>query len=301
MTGVLRFLVMLSCFLHGGAALAELRAGPLVSVEWLKSNLSQNELVILDIRSPRPNRNFYNEGHIPGSVSVPYNEGWRVTRDGVVGMLPEPEELQELWRSAGLNTDDRVVIVPFGNSSTDFGAATRAYWTLKAMGHDSVSILDGGYRAWLLARGPLSKDKVSIEPGDFVAKPRPEMIATESEVQASLRGDTLRLDARPQPQFQGRAKSPVVEKAGTIPGSLNTPQSRFYDRGSARFIDAAGLSEFVDTGGEEPIIAFCNTGHWASLAWFAVSEIAGRSSVKLYDGSMAEWTRNDGNPVQAKE
>ena len=45
-------------------------------------------------------------------------------------------------------------------------------------------------------------------------------------------------------------------------------------------------------------IAFCNTGHWASVAWFGLSEILGNKKTKLYDGSMADWTSDESRPVQ---
>ena len=38
-------------------------------------------------------------------------------------------------------------------------------------------------------------------------------------------------------------------------------------------------------------VAFCNTGHWAATDWFALSEIAGHKNVKLYAGSMVDWTQ----------
>ena len=40
----------------------------------------------------------------------------------------------------------------------------------------------------------------------------------------------------------------------------------------------------VPQSGEQ--INFCNTGHWASLGWFASSEIMGNTNAKLYDRSM---------------
>ena len=103
-------------------------------------------------------------------------------------------------------------------------------------------------------------------------------------------------------QFQGKAKSPVVSKAGTIPGARNIPQNLFYDPATARFASSENIDEltrrlgFVSSG--ERFVTFCNTGHWASLAWFALHEIQGQKNVRLYDGSMTEWTRNEGNPVQ---
>jgi thiosulfate/3-mercaptopyruvate sulfurtransferase len=54
-------------------------------------------------------------------------------------------------------------------------------------------------------------------------------------------------------------------------------------------------------------VSFCNTGHWAATNWFALSEVAGQKNVKLYAGSMVEWTQSplaalmDNIPSRAKQ
>jgi len=61
----------------------------------------------------------------------------------------------------------------------------------------------------------------------------------------------------------------------------------------AKLYQAAG----VPTSGEQ--ISFCNTGHWASIGWFASSEILGNKDAKMYDGSMTGWTAAK-MPMEAK-
>jgi thiosulfate/3-mercaptopyruvate sulfurtransferase len=39
------------------------------------------------------------------------------------------------------------------------------------------------------------------------------------------------------------------------------------------------------------MVSFCNTGHWAAINWFVLSEVLGQSGVQLYPGSMVEWSR----------
>jgi thiosulfate/3-mercaptopyruvate sulfurtransferase len=39
-------------------------------------------------------------------------------------------------------------------------------------------------------------------------------------------------------------------------------------------------------------VSFCNTGHWAATNWFAMSEVLGQKNVKLYAGSMVEWSKD---------
>jgi thiosulfate/3-mercaptopyruvate sulfurtransferase len=45
-----------------------------------------------------------------------------------------------------------------------------------------------------------------------------------------------------------------------------------------------------------PSVSYCNTGHMAAGSWFIQSEILGNPQVRLYDGSMHEWTTL-GRPV----
>jgi thiosulfate/3-mercaptopyruvate sulfurtransferase len=41
---------------------------------------------------------------------------------------------------------------------------------------------------------------------------------------------------------------------------------------------------------QQPTIAHCNTGHLASGAWFAMSDMVGNPHTRLCDGSMTQWT-----------
>jgi len=45
-------------------------------------------------------------------------------------------------------------------------------------------------------------------------------------------------------------------------------------------------------------INFCNTGHWASLGWFASHELLGNKKARMYDGSMLEWSADESLPME---
>ena len=38
------------------------------------------------------------------------------------------------------------------------------------------------------------------------------------------------------------------------------------------------------------VITFCNTAHLASIDWFVLSELLGNPNVRMYDGSLLDWT-----------
>lgn len=272
-------------------------AGPLVSTDWLEAAAGNEQVVILDIRG----EDAYAAGHIPGAVHSDYGSGgWRVERDGVPGMLPEVPALEALIGGIGISNDDHVVVVPAGTGSSELGSATRVYWTFKVLGHDAVSILDGGYRTWAAEERPIDTVAATPAPAAFTADFRPELLATADDVRAAMdAGDAALIDARPVEQYLGLAQHPAARSPGTIPGAVNAPQEALVTIDGARMRDGQTLAYLMEQAGVdagEKGIAFCNTGHWASIAWFANSEVLGRET-SLYDGSMVEWTAGGDNPV----
>ncbi|PWG65759.1 sulfurtransferase [Spiribacter halobius] len=296
-----------SAVLTAGLAPALAAAGPavtpLVDTGWLQSNLDAEDLVVLDVRSAidGSDRSDFERAHIPGAVYSSYTGGgWRVTENGVPGKLPPVEDLEALIGGLGIDNDDTVVIVPAGSGSTDFGSAARVYWTFKVLGHDDVAILNGGHRAWVQADGALETGPVEAVGTSFEADFRPELLATTEEVEAALEADHQLVDARPAPQYEGEAKHPAARSAGTIPGAASLEERLLVQEGTAQFVDRERVFELVEVAGirtDERIVTFCNTGHWAATAWFALSEVAGYEDVAMYDGSMTEWTQDESRPL----
>lgn len=293
-------LLAASASLIASTALAS-EATPLVDTSWLTANLSNESVVVLDIRNVTDEADPFAQGHIPGAVAAAYNQvGWRTEIDGTIGLLPELDDIQAVIESLGVDNDEHVVIAPVGASSSDFGAATRVYWTFKVLGHDNVSILDGGYTAWTRDGGAISTDAAAVEPGSFDVALRDELLADADEVASAIDAGLTLVDGRPEAQFVGAEKSGVVARAGTLPTAVNLEQARLYDTAAASYADAdlvEAIAAEVGVDTAEPAITFCNTGHWASVVWFGLSEIAGQQNVSMYDGSMTEWAADPQRPI----
>lgn len=285
-----------------GAAHAEpLTDKPLVDAQWLAQNLGNDKLIVIDIRDVVQDVDPYAQGHVPGAISARYSEaGWRTTVNNIPGMLPPKEQIEKLIENLGVDNDSHVVIVPAGTNASEFGGGTRVYWTFKVLGHDAVSILDGGYTAWSKAGEEVSKNPVTPVAGDFKASFRPELLAEVKEVQDAIASDTNLVDARSVAQFIGKEKTNTVKALGTVPTSINVNFDKFYHADKPGFASAeeiAKLTGAASVSDEKGIITFCNTGHLASIAWFGLSEIEGLKNVRLYDGSMAEWTADASRKV----
>jgi thiosulfate/3-mercaptopyruvate sulfurtransferase len=290
-------------------AMSTAKATPLVDVEWLAGNLGNDEVVLIDLRNKIDGGSYetYLEGHIPSAIHSDYlKDGWRVGRDDVVGLLPEAGQFEALARRLGVSAGSHVVLVPAGVGSTDFGSAARVYWTFKVFGHDNVSILDGGFAAWKAAFPDQleSGAPVAPAPGNFTASFQPQgYVSTEDvkKIVAAKDGATL-LDGRTKEQFRGDAKHPKAAVGGRIPGATLLFQEQAYNTGTDRLKSVPELQGiYGEIDDELPIVSYCNTGHWAATNWFVLSEVLGREDVRLYDGSMVEWTADGSNPLLTGE
>ncbi|MFP4263567.1 MAG: sulfurtransferase [Halomonas sp.] len=287
-----------------------LHPSPLVEAEWLSEHLDSDDLVVLDVRSSIDDggdRESFEAARIPGSRYSHYTEaGWREERDGVAGLMPAVDDLEALIGELGIDNDDTVVVAAAGTGPTDFGSAARVYWTFKALGHDEVTILNGGVAGWE-AQGfeVASGAPQAVEAADFEGSLQESLLASTDEVEAARQADEALVDARPTDFYIGENQSPDTRAPGTIPGAVNLPHhDALVERDGAYYLDAETLKANVDELGldrDAPTVAFCNTGHWAASGWFQLSEVAGLENTTMYDGSMAEWTQDDERPLHLAE
>ena len=275
---------------------------PLVTAEWLKTNAGSDNLVILNIRDKVDETDLGDLPYVADAVVAPYaSAGWRVEVEGVPAQIPPVEQIAELIGNLGIDGDDHVVIVPWGTDSTEFGGATRVYWTFKYLGHDAVSILDGGWRQYDAQGGERAASPRQPEPVEFTYELREELRATTADVVAALDSGVKLVDGRPQDQYLGKSKSPIVASLGTIPGAVNIEHSSLYSGEYASFArpeTVAALAAGIGLAENEKNITFCNTGHWSSIAWFGLSEVLGNKNTTMYDGSMAEWAADPARPIE---
>jgi thiosulfate/3-mercaptopyruvate sulfurtransferase len=274
------------------------RSAPLISPEQLAETLGRPDRLVLDIR---PGAAF-EAGHVPGAVHSDYAaDGWRVARGGAGGLLPEAGALAALFERLGLRPDHHIVVVSAGAAANDFNAAARVYWTLKVAGHVRASLLDGGHAAWArdaarpVETGPAQGREATTYPVRFDKRLRAELADVEGAVAS---GSATLVDARSAAAFEGREKSPQARVGGRLPGAVLADMTEAYDSGANRLRPRAELERIFAAVPEGEAISYCNTGHSAAGDWFVLSEVLGRPDVKLYDGSMSEWTQDPERPVE---
>jgi thiosulfate/3-mercaptopyruvate sulfurtransferase len=273
---------------------------PLVSPQWLAAHA--RDVCVLDIRSAVDGGGVaaYERAHVPGAVHTDYvKDGWRATKGMATGLLPDRAHLADLFARRGITPAAHVVIVGAGTSAGDFSAAARVYWTLKIAGHQKLSILDGGMAAWQQANlptesGPGSPPPTPAYPVKFVDGLRADLAVVEHAV---AEGDEILLDTRSTSYFEGREKSPQAKRAGRLPDAVHLDHALAFDPATRRLKPLAELERLFALP-SQPVVSYCNTGHQAATSWFVLSEVLRRPQVRLYDGSMSEWTEDEARPVE---
>jgi thiosulfate/3-mercaptopyruvate sulfurtransferase len=190
---------------------------------------------------------------------------------------------------AGIGPLDHVVAY----DDTGGATASRLWWMLRAIGHDQVSVLDGGIAAWTAAGGLLTDLVPHRRPTSYPAPAGWTGTVDADGVVAALRSGTAVVDARAPARFRGD-EEPIDPRAGHIPGAIN----RFHldvlgDDGRIRPVTELAAN-FADLG-DDPIV-YCGSGVTACHLLLAMA-VAGIGGARLYPGSWSEWSSDPDLPI----
>jgi len=233
----------------------------------------------------------YGRGHIPGSLESPYAD-WRGTGRNP-GQLRDLDEYTALIQRLGITASTPVVVVHQGSDPADMGAATRVYWTLKSLGVIDVAIINGGFQAWRQADLAISTEDELVAASSYQPVWQNNWRVTTAQVEELVQSASANLiDARPVSFYRGLRAT--LGEPGTIQGAGNIEYESWFD--GDRLQPQASLLQVLDGYGEldSPVtVSFCNTGHWASINWFVMSEVLELENARLYAESVAEWSEVD--------
>jgi thiosulfate/3-mercaptopyruvate sulfurtransferase len=271
---------------------------PLVSTEWLADHLGDLDLVIVDAtwfmpQAKRDPRAEFEAAHLPGAVFFDIDAVADTTSD-LPHMLPSPQAFAEAVSAMGIG-DGSTVIAYDANGLV---ASARLWWTLRAMGHDAVQVLDGGLAKWRIeGRALESGPAFPRAAASFTPKFRPELVRSFDQVKATT---SEVLDARPGPRFRGDVAEPRAGlKSGHMPGSRNLPSSDLIDA-DGRLKSADDLYPLFRGAGVDlsaPIVTSCGSGVTACILALGLARL-GVADAPVYDGSWTEWGGRDDAPVE---
>ena len=280
--------------LAGSAFALDLPANKLVDAKWLKKNMSDKSLVIIDIRA---GADLYKKSHIPGAIA--WNTGdFRETRfNDIPGYLPSPKAFTELMKKSGITKDSKVIFYSDGKNPASYTIAGLGVYVTEYYGFKNTSVLNGGLAAWEKEGFKTdNKDVYRIASDWIITDMNLENYASISNVDSAIELKTAQIvDARGDAQFNGSESHPLVLKKGHVAGAKHLFVGNFTKKtGEVVYLDAAGAkAQFakanVDTS--KPIIWMCNTSWDASGGWFAGKYLGGVTDAKVYDGSLVEYVK----------
>ena len=248
----------------------------------LTTNL--NDAVLLDARPSAD----YAKGHLRGAINadadVHLSEKHDPANGGRHPLPPLDQWLAQLGKW-GITPQTRVVVYDAQNGAN---AAARAWWMLRAVGHENVAVFDG-----TLGGLELTTDVPHIEAREPYPAKEWQRPTVDIDDVDKLRNDPSWkiLDVRSAPRYRGETE-PIDPIAGHIPGALNLPYFDNLENGRFKSAEAlrAQYEHFLGGTPVEHLAVHCGSGVTACHTLLAL-EHAGLHGASLYVGSWSEWCR----------
>ncbi|KAL9555146.1 hypothetical protein PS6_003009 [Mucor atramentarius] len=274
--------------------------GSLVSPKELKSALSSVKVLDGSWHMPNANRDPYQEylnKRIAGSQFFGIDT-IKDTSNDLPHMLPSPDNFADAVGKLGISENDHVVVY----DTAGVFSACRVYWTFKAFGHESISVLNGGLPAWEKVDGPLETGAPEpVEPKMYkvshvnkdIVRDYQTVLANARSIQQGKDGAQV-LDARPYARFTGEAPEPRIGlSSGHMPGSISVAFNEVVESGE--MLNDDKLRKVFESKGvnvDKEIITSCGSGITASILYLALERIGARK-LAVYDGSWTEYAAKD--------
>lgn len=279
---------------------------PLIDVADLRA--TTDDLVLLDatVELPRPahdgdhrastGRPGWAVAHLPGSRHLDLLGDLADPDAGYHFAQPDPVRAHRALYPLGLR-DGRPVVV---YDRADGFWAARAWWSLRALGVPA-RVLDGGLAAWRAAGGPVTTDPGAAPtspPGGLTLRADPGLWADLAEVRGIVEGRRpgRLVCALGAEQFDGTAPT-RYSRRGHLPGSVNLPaRSLTAPDGTLLPPDLLRATVADALPGTGPLVLYCGGGVAASHLALALV-VAGERDVRVYDGSLEEWSARPDLPL----
>ena len=266
----------------------------LVSIEWLKENLHKKDLILLDssLNKTIDGKNSkFKDLTIPTSRYFDLKANFSDRNSPFPNTIPTKEQFEIECQKLGINNSSEIVI--FDNLG--IYSSPRVWWMFKVMGHDNVSVLNGGLNEWIKKKLPSEKrTHKTYKDGDFEASPNKDYVVNYSAIKRNIDQQTFTLiDARSKGRFEGTDNEPRRElKSGNIKNSINIPFKDVLSNG--RYKSKEELKKLFGSACNynDKLVFSCGSGLTACIVLLAC-EISFKKSKFVYDGSWTEWAEKN--------
>jgi thiosulfate/3-mercaptopyruvate sulfurtransferase len=265
----------------------------LIEPEQLQPYLADPAVLIVDLCDPA----HYAAGHIPGAVHLDYADLVRA-EPPAMGLSPTEAWLSAVLSRLGLTPDRQAVAYDDEGN----GHAGRLLWTLATLGHERVSLLNGGIHAWIAAAGPLEAQLRQPPHSAYQARftDPPTAVADKDYILTRLgQPDLALLDTRTPAEFAGLDQR--ASRGGHIPGAVNLPWTDAMDpQRQLRLQPDPVLRKLLEQRGvtrDKEVVVYCQTHHRSAHTYWVLRHL-GYSRVRGYPGAWSEWGNDFDLPIE---
>jgi thiosulfate/3-mercaptopyruvate sulfurtransferase len=274
----------------------------IVETDWLEKHLDAPDLVIFDgsWHLPTANRDpkaEYSKSHIPGALFFDIDD-LSDEKSKLPHMLPSTVKFASRMKKMGVGDGMRIVVY----DTTGLFSAARVWWTFRAMGHEDVAVLNGGFKKWVAEGRQVEDGPPRRRPEcHFTPLLNASLVRDKDDVKQTLQKKNAQIvDARPAARFTGAEPEPRPGlRAGHLPGARNVPSQTLLNPDGTlkpadelkRIFAAAGVEP------SDPVITTCGSGVTASIVSLALA-VLGQTNAAVYDGSWAEWGADASLPME---
>lgn len=260
----------------------------LVTPQWLNEHKNDPTVVIVQVNFLQAE--FENE-HIPGARFL--WPSWLAPNSPQSSFnAPDSKAAEEILQQLGISNNSHVVVCHVKN---EVSPSARMFLTLEHLGlKGQVSFLNGGLDAWKKEGYAVTKELPVAKKGSFKVKPN-TLLVNKEYVQKVLQSGVV-VDARATRYYDGEPTGYL--RNGHIAGAKNIPYTELVNT-SNKFKSLDSLQNYfipVVQDKKSEVVTYCFIGQTASVVYMA-GRVLGYD-IKLYDGSMQEWSWLENLPME---
>ena len=286
---MLKKILFLLCIINSPFAFAT--APFLVDINWLEKNLQNPGIRLIDMSDNTQFQRF----HIPTSTHLPYAAINKRNKQGVSFSVGK-QQIINILGLLGIQAHHHVVIYD------DMGGlhASRLFWELEKIGHQNISLVDGGLVKWILAGKRVTAEIEKVKRVQYKnnTNGRSNTVTAKKILSTEFNDKNILLDVRSKEEYVGHPRYP---RSGHIPNAKWWEWQQAVNFEKAFQIQKQAelkkqLKELGITKVDTPITLYCQSGHRASHSYFTLRNL-GFNNVKIFDGSMSEYSQIKSAPL----
>jgi thiosulfate/3-mercaptopyruvate sulfurtransferase len=244
-------------------------------------------------------RSGWLEHRIPGSIYVDVSTQFSDTSSPLHYTHPTPQAIADELARLGISEHRAVVVY----DTTGTVWAARLWYLLGWIGVN-VRVLDGGLAAWTALGLPTESGPadVPVPVTPWIAREvRPAWVTQHELLERAANDERALVCGLPAASFTGTAPT-RYSRRGRIPNSVNVSSRDLFGPDGTVLADAdiADAYRAVGVGlgvGDPEVLLYCGGGISASASALTLAAI-GAPAVRIYDGSLEEWSSNPELPLE---